>query len=165
MKNKIVIYLLFVSLFFSCAKSTEDVNVGKELVIEFSNGEIKTFSYKGDFSMAFSFSHYKDSQGYNSGLYVFNFDMFTGAMTTNYSLELAKSDDNITIDNNYVSGTPGLSLLFSSNKIAPNNIITNATRTELQFTKFQNPGIIEGTFKAFLNSSVWCKGTFKFNSQ
>ena len=162
MKENITAFLLFVSIFFSCTKSSDDENVGKELVIEFSNGKIDSFEYNGADSGAFGFSHYKSSQ---SGQYVYNFDIFTGAFNTNYSLNFSKSDDNIVIGTNYVSSTPGISLLFSSDLIGPNDIITKATRTELQFTKFQNPGLIEGTFKAYLNNTLWCKGTFNFNSK
>lgn len=157
-----LVCLFIVILFYSCNKTVDDKNSGKELNIEFSNGKVESFGYKGSYSMAFDFSHYKSYK--SSPPYVYEFSIYTGALSTNYTLYFAKNDDNIIIGNNYTSSSPEISLLFSSDLIAPNDIITNATKTELQFTKFQNPGIIEGSFKAYLNNSLWCKGTFKFNS-
>jgi hypothetical protein len=167
MKKVMNIMLVVMTIFFiSCSKSTEPVksNSASDLLLfhdyinyydrVYKTGDLIKFTYNGPDSYAFGFSNFRS----RFQDYVTSFSIFTGPLGPHYDLNMRKIDSGIVVGQVYTNN-----ISFICSVVGPNSPSKTATATELLFTKFQNPGIVEGSFKAYMNSTLWCDGKFSFN--
>jgi hypothetical protein len=168
---KTIIYpsLLFIGIclssLFGCKKENSvSPKFDDYFILEHYTGTRDTFRYEAPYSKALGFNSYKSSVGnYYSGRYVKVFSLFKGVLSDNYELVLAKPDDAITIGQTYRNNTSSQVLTsFTQTIIAPNNIVTTATITDIQFSEYKPGERITGNFKAYANGLLWFKGEFSF---
>jgi hypothetical protein len=166
--KKVMKIVLFVMTFFfiSCSKSTEPVksNSASDLLLfhdyinyynkVYKTGDLIKFTYNGQYSYSFGFSNYRS----RFQDFVTSFNIYTGTYGPYYDLNMRKIDSGIVVGQVYTNNVS-----FICSVVGPNSPSKTATSTELLFTKFQNPGIVEGSFKAYMNSVLWCDGKFSFN--
>ena len=164
MKKIILIFLTSFGI-YSCSKSADPkiINSTSNLLLfhdyinyydrVYKTGDLRKFTYEGGESNSFSF--YNNAS--RLGGYLTSFSMFTGAYGPYYDLNMRKNDSGIVVGQVYTNNTS-----FICEIVAPNYPSKTATKTELLFTKFQNPGLVEGSCKAYMNSTLWCDGTFSF---
>jgi hypothetical protein len=123
-------------------------------------GDLIKFNYDkfNNDSYVFSFYNYRRREG-QGGDYVTAFSMKQSSIQgLGYRLEMRKLDSSLIVGQVYTKNV-SFSWIY---KDYPEEYSKTATRAELLFTKFKNPGRVEGTFKAYRGSTLWCDGNFSF---
>ena len=162
---KITLFVLILGFFFlfSCEKQTIDKSIDNILIINFTGSKIDTFLIDGfPYYQMFGYNNYKSRHGD----YVINFDIGDECLACTYwNLSLFKKDSIIMLDHSYVSNVnPDINVGFVE-EYGWSDDYRSSTKTEIRFSKFEYRGKVEGTFKAYLNNSVWCTGSFNLNSK
>lgn len=123
-------------------------------------GDLIKFNYDNwnNVGYVFDFYNYRKREG-QGWVYVTAFDISTIPQDgLGYRLEMRKLDSSLIVGQVYTKNV-SFSWIY---KTYPEEYSKTATRAELLFTKFKNPGRVEGTFKAYRGSTLWCDGNFSF---
>ncbi len=156
---------LSLGMMYGCKKERSTTpKFDNYFILEHYSGHRDTFKFNGEYSLAFSFYNYRATNNPYSDKYVKKFDLFKNVFSDNYELVLATPENAITINQVYRSNNTTQRITsFTQTVLGPNDIITSATSTDIQFTEYNPNSRISGSFKAYSNSSLWFKGTFSFN--
>lgn len=160
-KNRSIICIGITLIFLSCSKVSDTIQVSDNFLLfkdyvgyfgALNVGELQKYTYKGDNSFAFSFNSNKTK--------TISFSIYRCAFCANYRLEMNKNDTGIILNKIYTNNNISEFIRFSALDVSGNYKV--ATKTELKFTKYQDPGLIVGSFKTYMNSTLWCEANFSF---